>query len=104
VQPDSTEAGPGLQLPSPVAAAPRQQAVVSLWDLKPWWCQPWTILLTGIALMVGSWVLLHLWWMSALVTMAVSAWWILFLSVVPAAWRQEQEAKRLEQPTGMDAP
>lgn len=20
---------------------------VSIWQLKPWWCQPWSILLTG---------------------------------------------------------
>jgi membrane protein YdbS with pleckstrin-like domain len=79
-----------------VAAAPGEQSVLSLWALKPWWCQPWTILLTGIALVLGSWVLLRLWWITALLTMAVLAWWILFLILVPAAWRQEQRAQRLE--------
>ena len=22
----------------------------SMWQLKPWWCQPWSIILTGIAI------------------------------------------------------
>ena len=99
MEPDSAETGAGVLLPSPVAAAPGEQPVVSLWALKPWWCQPWTILLTGIGLVLGSWVVLSLWWITALITMAVLAWWILFLIVVPAAWRQEQQAQRLEQPT-----
>ncbi|MFM6357615.1 MAG: DUF6737 family protein, partial [Planktothrix sp.] len=24
------------------------------WNYKPWWCQPWSILLTGITLILGS--------------------------------------------------
>ena len=25
-----------------------------LWSHKPWWCQPWSILLTGVVLVGGS--------------------------------------------------
>ena len=66
----------------------------SLWVLKPWWCQPWSILLTGFAVVLGSWVIAHLWWLTALVAIPVLLWWWLFLVLVPAAWRQEQLAAR----------
>ena len=61
----------------------------SLWQSKPWWCQPWTILLTGLAVIVGSWLLLHRWWISAPVALGVMLWWWLFLVVVPRAYQAE---------------
>ena len=62
----------------------------SVWDLKPWWCQPWSILLTGLAIVAGSWLVLRLWWVTTGVSLAIGAWWLLFLVLMPAAWRQEQ--------------
>ena len=32
----------------------------NIWDYKPKWCQPWSILLTGIILIVGSWFTIHI--------------------------------------------
>lgn len=66
----------------------------AFWSLKPWWCQPWSIVLTGVLVIAGSWFLLHRWWISAPVAVAVLAWWGLFLVVVPAAYR----AGTLEEP------
>ncbi|MCP9836724.1 hypothetical protein KBY84_04345 [Cyanobium sp. N.Huapi 1H5] len=62
----------------------------SVWDLKPWWCQPWSILLTGLMVIAGSWVLLHLWWLTAGVSVVIAAWWLLFLVLMPAAWKRSQ--------------
>jgi hypothetical protein len=62
----------------------------SVWDLKPWWCQPWSILLTGTVIVLISWMVLHLWWLTAGVSVVIGAWWLLFLVLMPAAWRQEQ--------------
>ncbi|MEA5390707.1 DUF6737 family protein [Cyanobium gracile UHCC 0139] len=62
----------------------------SVWDLKPWWCQPWSILLTGVSIVSGSWVLLHLWWITAGVLAVIAAWWLLFLVLMPAAWKESQ--------------
>ena len=64
----------------------------SLWSHKPWWCQPWSILVTGVAVVGGSWWWLRVWWISAPLALAVLLWWWLFLVAVPAAYRAEQEA------------
>ena len=53
------------------------------WSLKPWWCQPWTILLTGTIGIAGSWLLLQIWWLTTGVALVVIAWWVLFLLLVP---------------------
>jgi hypothetical protein len=42
----------------------------------------------------GSWWLLHRWWISLPVAVAVVLWWGLFLVLVPAAWRAEQLGNR----------
>lgn len=62
----------------------------SIWNEKTWWCQPWTILLTGIALPTASWFLLQLWWITAPVAAAVLVWWWLFLVLVPRAYLEQQ--------------
>ena len=62
---------------------------ISLWQSKPWWCQPWTILLTGLMAIAGSWLLLHRLWISAPVTLGVLLWWWLFLVVVPRAYKAQ---------------
>jgi hypothetical protein len=62
----------------------------SVWDLKPWWCQPWSILLTGLAVVGASWLVLHLWWITAGVSLVIAAWWLLFLVLMPAAWKRSQ--------------
>ncbi|MFM8674888.1 MAG: DUF6737 family protein [Vulcanococcus sp.] len=62
----------------------------SLWALKPWWCQPWSILLTGMAVVGGSWWWLRIWWLSLPLAVGVLLWWWLFLVVVPAAYRDQK--------------
>ena len=62
---------------------------VSIWSIKPWWCQPWSIVLTGVAVVLGSWLLWSRWWVSVPVGVAVLAWWGLFLVLVPAAYRDQ---------------
>ena len=85
--------------PSPLrrkeAAAPAGAAggaaagAPSFWGLKPWWCQPWSILLTGSGVTAGSWLALHLWWVTGPVALGVGLWWLLFLVLVPQAYAEE---------------
>jgi len=63
----------------------------SVWHYKPWWCQPWSILLTGTAIISGSWVLLHTLLITLLVAVPVLTWMIFFVGVYPRLFLQMQE-------------
>ena len=63
-----------------------------LWSHKPWWCQPWSILLTGVVLLGGSWWWLRLWWITLPLAVGVLLWWWLFLVAVPAAYAAENQS------------
>ena len=69
------------------ASAPSVGQELSLWALKPWWCQPWSIVLTGIAAIAGSWLLLGRLWITIPCAALVLLWWWLFLVLVPASYR-----------------
>jgi len=46
--------------------------------------------LSGFIVIAGSWFLLQKIWITALVFTAISAWWLLFLVLVPKAYRENQ--------------
>ncbi|MCP9849016.1 DUF6737 family protein [Cyanobium sp. Morenito 9A2] len=69
----------------PTTAAPAGKEA-SFWHLKPWWCQPWSILLTGVLVPSASWLLLQRWWITAPLGLVVLLWWLLFLVLVPASY------------------
>jgi len=68
-----------------------------MWQSKPWWCQPWTIVLTGVVVVAGSWVVLQRWWISAGVAAAVMLWWALFIWIVPKAYALQSEQDQLSE-------
>ncbi|MBW4495228.1 MAG: hypothetical protein KME26_19490 [Oscillatoria princeps RMCB-10] len=59
------------------------QKPFSPWDYKPWWCQPWSIFLTGVTLISGSWFLLKTVWITAIVAVPVLVWMGFFLLIWP---------------------
>lgn len=63
----------------------------SIWNLKPWWCQPWSILLAGCTVALSSWLISARWWVTAPVVLGVLLWWWLFLVIVPMDYMQQQE-------------
>jgi hypothetical protein len=69
-------------VPSPNTLQPSPD----FWAAKPAWCQPWSILLTGSVISVGSWNVLHTWWITLPVGAGILVWWWLFLVLVPAAY------------------
>ena len=71
-------------------ATPESPEPTSFWSHKPWWCQPWSILITGMLMVAGSWWWLERLWISIPLALAVSAWWVLFLVLVPSAYRSGQ--------------
>lgn len=54
-----------------------------LWQHKPWWCQPWSILATGTLTIAGTGYLSRQWWLVVPVGIAVCLWWFYFLIAVP---------------------
>jgi len=55
----------------------------TVWNHKPWWCQPWSILLTGTGIISSSWLLFKLIWVSVLVAIPILAWMGFFLILFP---------------------
>ena len=62
------------------------------WAHKPWWCQPWSSLLTGVGAIAGSWWVLGRLWITLPCAALVLVWWWLFLVLVPAAYHAEAGA------------
>ncbi len=68
----------------------------NIWDYKPAWCQPWSIILTGLTIIIGSWFVLHRVWLTFAIALPIIAWWIYFLIVYPQAFADyitSQQAK-----------
>ncbi|MBW4649497.1 MAG: hypothetical protein KME06_12535 [Kastovskya adunca ATA6-11-RM4] len=59
------------------------QKSFNVWDYKPWWCQPWSILLTGLVVIMGSWLLTQTLWLTILVALPILLWWFYFLWLWP---------------------
>ncbi|KPQ33850.1 MAG: hypothetical protein HLUCCA11_16990 [Phormidesmis priestleyi Ana] len=74
--------------------ASSSQIASSLWQTKPWWCQPWSIVLTGLTIPTASWLLLHRLWITLPVASAIALWWILFLGIVPAQYAAAVESHK----------
>lgn len=64
----------------------------SLWQLKPWWCQPWSILAIGIAAPLGTWFLTHRLWFVIPLGCLIVLWWLVFLYLVPKQYREYRKS------------
>ena len=70
----------------------QQQLDTSVWAYKPMWCQPWSILGTGAAVVGGVYAVSGGspgWSTAAAIPMLL--WWWLFLVVMPAQFREYAE-------------
>jgi hypothetical protein len=73
-----------------------------MWQSKPWWCQPWSIVLTGLMIPTVMQLATHRLWLSVPAAMLVSLWWFVFLYWVPKQYQAYLDAP-LESPAVMDA-
>ncbi|MGL5080587.1 MAG: DUF6737 family protein [Microcoleaceae cyanobacterium] len=58
------------------------------WNSKPWWCQPWSIILTGTTLILTSYFLFHRPWIVLIVALPILAWMGFFLIIWPEMMKQ----------------
>jgi hypothetical protein len=80
------------------------QQPVNPWTYKPWWCQPWSIVLTGILLISGSWLLTNTLWVSVLVALPVLVWMGFFLFIWPQLMIRSGLLDQYQQPVQNSLP
>ena len=61
----------------------------SIWSSKPWWCQPWSIVLFGLMIILLSWSTFHMILVTILFSLVILAWWILFLFIAPSIYLEQ---------------
>ena len=66
----------------------------SVWAAKPLWCQPATIVASGIGVVAGVEALAHAWWLTGPAVVGVGAWWYLFLGVYSMQYKDLLAAAR----------
>ena len=83
--------------PRPAALQP-YQLDPNVWAHKPAWCQPWSILATGSAVVAGVWAVSggSSGWTAA-ATVPVAAWWWLFLGIYPQQFKEYAEGLNAQQ-------
>ena len=59
----------------------------SFWDLKPYWCQPWSIITFGILTLIFSWKLFNNLIITLILGFVIIIWWIIFLIIVPRSYQ-----------------
>ena len=59
----------------------------SFWDEKPYWCQPWSIIMFGVLVIILSWELFSKIIISSILGCFVLVWWIVFLILVPKNYK-----------------
>ncbi len=63
------------------------------WDLKPKWCQPWSIISFGILLIGLTWSLFNKLIITFILGFIIIIWWILFLIIVPSSYESMSHEK-----------
>ncbi len=63
----------------------------SFWDIKPCWCQPWSIITFGILIISLVWTYFHNIILTVVVGIFILAWWALFLIIAPSLYKEIPE-------------
>ena len=61
---------------------------IKFWDLKPFWCQPWSIISFGALVLIFSWTLFSNFLITSIFGFLVFSWWFLFLLFVPRSYEE----------------
>ena len=63
------------------------------WDLKPYWCQPWSIITFGILVLTLTWKIFNNIIIASITALFIITWWVLFLLIVPISYKSISEKK-----------
>jgi len=98
-----------VSIPARASSQGDDDPPTDVWETKPAWCQPHSIVATGVLATATPVNVLHLnGWFGTLSTTVVGvgvlAWWFLFLYVVPREYARSVEAFREDRRRRGDAP
>ncbi|GLJ40954.1 hypothetical protein SUGI_0847560 [Cryptomeria japonica] len=74
----------------------------SVWDTKPAWCQPWTIVLTGVLAVSATWIIFESVIWTTVVVSLVGVWWYIFLYSYPQAYAEMIAERRKKVKSGLE--
>ena len=63
------------------------------WYLKPFWCQPWSIITFGILVLIFSWILFNNVLITSILAFIIMNWWVLFLIIAPNSYELTSSKK-----------
>ena len=66
----------------------------SFWDLKPYWCQPWSIITFGILVLTLNWKIFNNIIITSIIALFIITWWVLFLLIVPSSYKSISEKNK----------
>ena len=66
---------------------PMMNESLDIWKEKPKWCQPWSIILFGIILVILIWSFLRIFWLNIILSILVFFWWYIFLVIAPNSYK-----------------
>ena len=65
------------------------------WDLKPYWCQPWSIITCGVFVVIFSWMIFNNLIITSILAFIIIIWWTLFLIIAPISYEEITEKKQI---------
>ena len=68
----------------------------NVWKTKPFWCQPWTIVLTGVGIISLPTILFDWKAVSGVFVVPIAAWWYIFLYAYPKSYRENNGMEEYE--------
>ncbi|KAF5455022.1 hypothetical protein F2P56_024641 [Juglans regia] len=74
----------------------------TVWDTKPSWCQPWTIILTGVSVTASSWLIFHSVVVTIGILLLICTWWYIFLYSYPKAYSEMIAERRKRVTNGVE--
>ena len=63
------------------------------WDIKPYWCQPWSIVAFGILVLFFSWTIFNNIIITSILAFIIIIWWVLFLIIAPSSYEEITDKK-----------
>ncbi len=63
------------------------------WELKPLWCQPWSIIAFGIFLIFSTYYFSKNIFITSILIFIILIWWLLFLVLAPKLYIKSNEDK-----------